>query len=368
MDWANGRLIKCLIDQNIGVSAVAIFADISKRNSYNFEIKVSKIYSLPFPFSYKGAILNFFSFRRILKQIAADNDILIVQLPFIGFISLLTVKSPTIFHVCANVLTAARNPFKYAGMKLIASKFFAFFMHVIFRRLFKRNNSKLIVNGNELGDLYRIFDPIVTVSSSVKLSEIVSLNDISYRSNSSDFSILFIGRPSKEKGFHTLLNAYIRLVDSGNNVSLSLVGLSRQDLLDMIDFRIEEKYFETIQFYGFIPWGVEFKRIVNESHCLALCSVSEGTPRVLIEARALGCPVVATRVGGITTSVKDKIDGVLFEPEDVTGLVKSIQMLFDENFRQMLITNGLETVKHHTLEKFSNTFIEAINGIVNHES
>ena len=48
-----------------------------------------------------------------------------------------------------------------------------------------------------------------------------------------------------------------------------------------------------------------------------LPSANEGTPVTAIEALASGCPVVATRVGGVPDVVRDGEDGFLVEPGDV---------------------------------------------------
>src|SRR5690606_203178 len=93
--------------------------------SFDHTLRVPKIYSLPSPFSYSGGLLNSFKFHRVLKRISEDHEILIVQLPFIGFLPLLFLDNPTVYHVCANVVTAAANPVKYSGLRRLASGSFA---------------------------------------------------------------------------------------------------------------------------------------------------------------------------------------------------------------------------------------------------
>ncbi|HSL66361.1 MAG TPA: glycosyltransferase, partial [Gaiellaceae bacterium] len=65
-------------------------------------------------------------------------------------------------------------------------------------------------------------------------------------------------------------------------------------------------------------------RALDESTMLLLPSRSEGTPRVIIEALARGRAVVAGRVGGIPDLIRDGVEGLLVDPEDVEGIAEAI--------------------------------------------
>lgn len=363
MDWANGRVIRELAVAYGDAFSVSIFSDSKQHSNYNFSIAANKIYPLPFPFSYAGGIKNLGKIRKTLKQIELENDLLIIQLPFIGFPALLTVKKPVVYHLCANVLTAAQNPFKYRGLSKVFSSSYAMFIHRVNQRLFKRKESRVIVNGKELGDLYKPYSPVPVVSSSIYLSEMIDEGQITHRMEEEEFKILFIGRPSKEKGFHTLVDAFIDLMDKGKSVTLKLLGVKREELEVIVEKQIDQKYLNRIEFLGFISWGERFTEIVRSSHCLVVSSVSEGTPRVLIEARALGCPVVATNIGGIVTSVTDQVDGILINPGRPGEISAAVTGLFDETLRMRLAQNGLKTAKKYTLEMFVRNFTEAIGDL-----
>lgn len=78
-------------------------------------------------------------------------------------------------------------------------------------------------------------------------------------------------------------------------------------------------------------------------------SLWEGLPNALLEAMALGLPVVATRVDGIPEVVRDGVSGLLCEPKSSQGLVVPLQdLVSDEGLRRRL---G-EGAKQVVLENF----------------
>ena len=65
-----------------------------------------------------------------------------------------------------------------------------------------------------------------------------------------------------------------------------------------------------------------------------LPSLNEGMGRVLLEAMAVGCPVVATRVGGIPDIVADGTTGLLVPPRDERALAEAILTLLRDRSRR----------------------------------
>lgn len=65
------------------------------------------------------------------------------------------------------------------------------------------------------------------------------------------------------------------------------------------------------------------------AHCDALLmpSLHEGLPYTLLEAMALGTPVIAARVGGLAEVLEDGVTGLLFAPRDAAALAGAIRRL-----------------------------------------
>ncbi len=71
-------------------------------------------------------------------------------------------------------------------------------------------------------------------------------------------------------------------------------------------------------------WRRDIPAIMQALDAFLLTSHWEGLPRVLIEARATGLPVVATRVGGAEEIIVDERCGWLSAAGDITGLAHQL--------------------------------------------
>jgi glycosyltransferase involved in cell wall biosynthesis len=83
---------------------------------------------------------------------------------------------------------------------------------------------------------------------------------------------------------------------------------------------------------------------------LAITSRSEGLPNVLLEAMAVGCPVVATRVGGIPEIVENGRNGLLVETGNVAQFVAAVeQLLTDKELAHQIGAAGQRLIqkKYH---------------------
>jgi glycosyltransferase involved in cell wall biosynthesis len=74
----------------------------------------------------------------------------------------------------------------------------------------------------------------------------------------------------------------------------------------------------------FTGWRRDLPSIYPDLDVLVVSSNNEGTPVSAIEAMAAGCPVVATRVGGLPDLIEDGETGCLVSPRDPIALAGAI--------------------------------------------
>ena len=61
-----------------------------------------------------------------------------------------------------------------------------------------------------------------------------------------------------------------------------------------------------------------------------LSSSWENFPHTVVEALAVGTPVIATRTGGVAEVVEDGVNGLIVEPGDVAALTAAIELFFTD--------------------------------------
>ena len=139
--------------------------------------------------------------------------------------------------------------------------------------------------------------------------------------------MICVGRLSPEKGHAGLLQAFASL-ERARDVQLFLVGdgPSRSELERLAR---EHLISERVHFLGSMSEAATLAEIAD-ADLLALPSFLEGLPLVLMEAMALGVPVVAPRVAGIPELVDDGRNGLLFTPSNWGELADRLSRLLDD--------------------------------------
>ena len=117
-----------------------------------------------------------------------------------------------------------------------------------------------------------------------------------------------------------------------------------------------------IDFLGFVPFGPKLSEIYNKNDIFILPSISEGIPKVLLEAMAKGLPIIATNVGGIPDIIKDRENGILTAPASPYEIVKAIKLIIkDDTMRNRIRRNGYKFVANHTIDKQVMKIVNIIN-------
>jgi glycosyltransferase involved in cell wall biosynthesis len=67
-------------------------------------------------------------------------------------------------------------------------------------------------------------------------------------------------------------------------------------------------------------------RLLGQARALVLAPRwTENAPLVVLEARAMGCPIIAPRSGGFVELVEDGVDGWLFDPDSPAALLAAVR-------------------------------------------
>lgn len=153
-----------------------------------------------------------------------------------------------------------------------------------------------------------------------------------------------VGRLSAEKGYPGLLKVFGEMIAQGSSATLTIVGdgpLRQQVEQEIADMGLGHR----VDLRGALPEQETLSAIAG-ADALVLPSLMEGLPVVLMEAMALGKPVIASCVAGIPELVRDEVTGLLFRPSYWRHLGEQMRRLAgDPQLRARFSAAGREAVE-----------------------
>jgi glycosyltransferase involved in cell wall biosynthesis len=153
-----------------------------------------------------------------------------------------------------------------------------------------------------------------------------------------------VGRLSLEKGHVDLIRAFAGVRARVPNTHLVIAGEGPERA------RVERAIVRFgLQQHVTLLGGVEdVASVYHSADTVALPSIMEGCPSVLLEAMAAGVPVVATRAGGIPEIVADGRTALLVRPGAVEELTQAIcRMLLDRSLAGRLAAEARHHLARH---------------------
>ena len=137
-------------------------------------------------------------------------------------------------------------------------------------------------------------------------------------------AIVTLGRLSPEKGHTDLLDALERI--QHDRWRWIVVGDGAQEAV-LRDRAKRAGLSHKIHFAG---WVADGAAALGAADLFVMPSRAEGLPLALLEAMAVGLPIVATRVGGIPSALDEGACGRLVEPQDPSALATAIDSLLSD--------------------------------------
>lgn len=175
-----------------------------------------------------------------------------------------------------------------------------------------------------------------------------------------------VGRLSEQKGFHYLLEAAAALRASNPRAHLLLVGDG--PLRPKLEARAAELGLSDI--VHFVGFRSDTPAVLAGIDVLAMPSLFEGLPLVLLEAFAAGCPVVAHAVDGIPEVIDDGVNGYLVARGDVAALTERLARLLGdpESAARMSAAAHQKAVQELTVERMAREMCELYGQLLDNYS
>ncbi len=174
--------------------------------------------------------------------------------------------------------------------------------------------------------------------------------------------IVAIGRLEKQKNFHLLIDAFALFQKAHSDYVLTIYGQgSLKEELER--YAKHNLLFNT---YAFPGEKANVLELISNAAMFVLSSDYEGMPNVLIEAMALGLPVIATDcpVGGPRELITNGINGLLVPVGDKKVLFESMCALADDIFyAEKLGNNALKVRGKLEINKIANQWLDYLKNV-----
>lgn len=161
------------------------------------------------------------------------------------------------------------------------------------------------------------------------------------------FVYCFVGRINRDKGINELLEAYKNILSK--NSYLILIGSEEDDAHLNQELLAWSKNNSQIIYTGHVP---DVERYLSCADVYILPSYREGFGMGVVEAEAMGLPVIVSDIPGPTDAMSENVTGIIVKKADVDSLQQAMITIHDDNnLREQLSKNSCDYVKNNFEQK-----------------
>jgi len=286
-----------------------------------------KFIDLPISRSGKNILAEYKLFRFLKKLYKKNKPDLVHHVGMKAVIWGTIAAKQAKIHGVLNAVSGLGTLFSNESNSLISS-----LLIKIMRYSHNRHNLKIIFQNNDDKSFFienKIIDEARTLfikGSGIDLDKFCYVEE-PYKEK---VRVIFTARMIREKGIYILVDAANKLKEKYyNTLEFILCG-------DLDDSRsaISKKELELISDGKYISWlghRTDIKELLESSHIVAFPSYyKEGLPKALIEACAIGRPIVTTDTTGCRDVVTDQYNGYIIPIKDSQLLAEKLNILIND--------------------------------------
>lgn len=310
------------------------------------------VVELPAIKSYINALSFITKYYFAIKSVTKKVDIVYCRIPDpFSWMPRLLFNKPCIFHFVGDTIDATWHNEKWSSLRkriMILGYYPEYLL-----TLWASSKSIVYTNGYHIAKKLETFGikAVPLTSSTVSIDEMpVELPKLRL---SKKLHIVYVGFIRYAKGMTCLMGVCKKLKDNNIDFVFDIVG-DGEMMLDLRNFIEKENLHGYINLCGRIDDRKNLLTKIRESELFFFPSLSEGSPRVVIEAMSQGIPVVSTPVGSLPMSFTDKDSIRFFDFNDVDAAYNIIcEYIYDKSAFEEQRNRAYELVKSkYTIEKF----------------
>lgn len=312
-----------------------------------------RVIKIPETKDIKNYFKNKSAMENIVKKAVENSDVIIVRLPSMaGMVAYKFAEKAKKKIIVEVVACAFEGYFHHSNI----GKIIAPYMYLKTKKIIKKAPFTSYVTNKYLQKKYPNRNNVLACSD-VVLSN-VNENDLAHRNNkimqmsmTHRYTFGSIGSIDiNYKGHRHVIKAISILKEKGYNIEYVIVGNGKKSTLEKLirKYKLENE----VKLVGALPHN-EISFFLKKIDLYIQPSDVESHGRVILEAFAVGAPVIGSSTGGIPELLEPSY---IFLKRDVADLVKVIERVLQENSRSELLDNSnrnFEFVKSYELSKLN---------------
>ena len=254
--------------------------------------------------------------KRILKKEKTDIVFTFQAKPnTFGAIAAKKAKVSKIY----SMVEGAGDVFNYNTLKW---KLIRFISCRLYKTAFKKIKKVFFLNNDDLSEFKK--RKLIEDKQGIVINGIgVDLDKFKYEPILNYDSVIMVSRLVKTKGIYDYINVAKKVKSIYPNLKFEIVGPEGDISVEDISEHIKS---DTICYLGMVD---DVRDYLRKSFCFVLPSYREGLPMSIMEAEAVGRPIITTNCVGCKETVKDGYNGYLVNLHDVDEMANKIIWLYE---------------------------------------
>ena len=236
---------------------------------------------------------------------------------------------PNIFgSICARLLGIKYiNNISGLGSVFIENGLLSKFMCLLYKLALKKSTCVFFQNPDDrnvfiLKKIVRLEQSFLLPGSGIDLNRYRPA-PLRNQSKPGELKFILIARMIRDKGVYEYIEAAKWVHSQYPNVQFNLLGFLGVENPTAVSFDQMNEW-NKLSFIHYLGEAEDVRDFISQSDCIVLPSYREGTPKSLLEAAAMGKPIITTNVPGCKEVVDDGVSGYLVEVKNVKDLARQM--------------------------------------------
>lgn len=227
-------------------------------------------------------------------------------------------------------------------------------LRIVAKTLYKvafTNNTVVFFQNNEDRKLFIDLKLVNPIHARILPGSGIDLEQFAYcplPSDGGSINFLMVARLLRDKGVFEYVEAAKYIRQHNPNVRFQLLGPADSLNRNSISRQVVERW-ASEGVIDYLGAQQDVRPFISNVHCVVLPTFyPEGTPRSLLEAAAMGRPVITTDTAGCRTVVNEAVSGFLCEPRNVGSLVSALKqfLTLDDVERRKMGKQGRQRMEN----------------------